>query len=323
MLEGEIFKAANFDEADPYDLDVLKQLKSQYWDVAVFPITNDRPTWSALDENTKTLIMRVFAGLTNLDSLQGELGAPALLAESESDGEAAVWAFIVMTEIAIHAESYSRIFMTLDEQQKGKPAYIWSDANQFLQAKNRIVREYYANGSKAKKLAATVMLESFLFYSGFFLPLWLHGQGILTNTGDVIKTIIKDEAVHGSYAGAKYQAELDKMTEVEREEMEEWLMDLMQELFLNEIKYTESLYADFEELVPEVKLFLKYNADRAMMNLGYDPVFQAGRPNEIVMKGLSLDQATHDFFSQKGSNYAMANVAESNDDTWNSELVLR
>lgn len=323
MLQGDIFKAANFDEADPYDMMILKQLKSQYWDPDVFPLTNDRAVWHALDPEMRTLIMRVFTGLTMLDTLQGEIGAESMMRDSTSDGESAVWGFILMTEISIHALSYSRVFQTLDEQQKGKPAFIWSDSNEFLQNKARIMRKYYGEGNPHKKKVATVMLESFLFYSGFFLPLWLHGQAMLTNTGDMVKTIIRDEAVHGSYAGAKYQQGLEKLTSEEREELEDWVMDLVDELYANEVKYTEGLYADFEELIPEVKVFLRYNANRALMNLGYDPLFKHEEPNAMVMNGLSLDSATHDFFSQKGAAYSMANVVASTDDTWNSQLVLK
>jgi len=323
MLENNVFKAANFDEADPYDMMILKQLKSQYWDPDVFPLSNDRAVWQALDPEMRTLIMRVFTGLTLLDTLQGEIGAESLMKDATSDGEAAVWGFILMTEIAIHALSYSRVFQTLDEQQKGKPAYVWSDANPYLRQKEQIMRKYYGEGNPHKKKVATVMLESFLFYSGFFLPLWLHGQAMLTNTGDMIKTIIRDEAVHGSYAGAKFQQGIAGLSEEERDDLETWTYDLLDDLYANEIKYTEGLYADYEDLIPEVKVFLRYNANRALMNLGYDPLFPHEEPNAMVMNGLSLDSATHDFFSQKGAAYSMANVVPSTNDTWNSQLVLK
>lgn len=321
MLEGNVFRAANFDEADPYDMMILKQLKSQYWDPDVFPLTNDRAVWQALDPEMRTLVMRVFTGLTMLDTLQGEIGAESMMRDSTSDGEAAVWGFILMTEISIHALSYSRVFQTLDEQGKGKSAFVWSDSNEYLQNKARIMRKYYAEGDPHKKKVATVMLESFLFYSGFFLALWLHGQAMLTNTGDMIKTIIRDEAVHGAYAGAKFQQGIEGLSGEERGDLETWVYDLLDDLYANEIKYTEDLYADYEELIPEVKVFLRYNANRALMNLGYDPLFPHEDPNAMVMNGLSLDSATHDFFSQKGAAYSMANVVASTDDTWNFELV--
>ena len=42
-----------------------------------------------------------------------------------------------------------------------------------------------------KAMFASVMLESFLFYSGFFYPLYLGGQGILRNSAEVISLNFK------------------------------------------------------------------------------------------------------------------------------------
>lgn len=316
MQKGDVFHAANFNEIDEYDDMILKKLIEQYWQPEDFAISNDLQKWREMTPQMRDLVMRVFTGLTMLDTLQGEIGAPALLADSRDDGESAVWSFILMTELVIHARSYSTVFQTLSSTKETLNVFAWSEANDYLQNKASIMRKYYGEGNVHKKKVATVMLESFLFYSGFFLPLWLHGQAILTNTGDMVKTIIKDEAVHGAYAGAKYQQGLEDLSDEERDELQEWTEELLEELYLNEIKYTENLYADFEELVPEVKLFLKYNADRALQNLGYEPIFNAGRPSEVVMNGLSLDAETHDFFSTKGA-YIFGKAKKSTDETWN------
>ncbi len=40
------------------------------------------------------------------------------------------------------------------------------------------------------------MLESFLFYSGFYAPMYWSSHAKLTNTADLIRLIIRDEAVH-------------------------------------------------------------------------------------------------------------------------------
>ena len=55
----------------------------------------------------------------------------------------------------------------------------------------------------AEEKIASVFLESFLFYSGFWLPMYFSSRGKLTNTADLIRLIIRDEAVHGYYIGYK------------------------------------------------------------------------------------------------------------------------
>jgi ribonucleoside-diphosphate reductase beta chain len=314
MIKGNTFAAANWNDADDYDVMIFDKLVSQFWIPQVFAISNDLATWRAMPAQDRLLVMRVFTGLTMLDTLQAEAGAPAMLADAQNDVEAAVWANITFME-AIHARSYSTIFQTLCSTQEINSAFAWSEANPYLQRKAQIVYDFYMGGNKHKKKIATVMLESFLFYSGFFLPLYLHGHATLTNTGDLIKTIIKDEAVHGAYAGAKFQQGTDDLTNEEREELQDWTYDLIEELYANEVKYTEDLYQDREDLIADVKVFLRYNANRALMNLGYDPLYKKEDPNPVVMNGLSLDVETHDFFSTKG-NYTIGKVAQSTDDTW-------
>ena len=56
-----------------------------------------------------------------------------------------------------------------------------------------------------------MFLESFLFYSGFYLPMYWSSRAKLTNTADLIRLIIRDEAVHGYYIGYKFQKGLEKV----------------------------------------------------------------------------------------------------------------
>ncbi|MEG2935980.1 MAG: ribonucleotide-diphosphate reductase, partial [Clostridium sp.] len=49
--------------------------------------------------------------------------------------------------------------------------------------------------------------------------------------------------------------------------------------------------------------FLKYNANRALNNLGFEDYYEVGSINPIVLNGLSVETKTHDFFSTKGNGY--------------------
>ena len=67
-----------------------------------------------------------------------------------------------------------------------------------------------------KRKVASTLLESFLFYSGFYLPMYWSSRAKLTNTADLIRLIIRDEAVHGYYIGYKYQKGLEKLSAAEQ-----------------------------------------------------------------------------------------------------------
>ncbi|MTV75348.1 ribonucleotide-diphosphate reductase subunit beta, partial [Streptococcus pneumoniae] len=89
---------------------------------------------------------------------------------------------------------------------------------------------------------ASVFLETFLFYSGFFTPLYYLGNNKLANVAEIIKLIIRDESVHGTYIGYKFQLGFNELPEEEQEKLKEWMYDLLYTLYENEEGYTESLY---------------------------------------------------------------------------------
>ena len=77
-------------------------------------------------------------------------------------------------------------------------AFRWSEENPHLQEKARLILEKYdASGDPLKRNIVSVFLESFLFYSGFYMPMYWSSLAKLTNTADLIRLIIRDEAIHG------------------------------------------------------------------------------------------------------------------------------
>ena len=212
---------------------------------------------------------------------------PALMADALTPHEEAVMSNISFME-AVHARSYSSIFSTLCQTKDVDAAYSWSEESESLQRKANSVLDYYQADEPLKKKIASVFLESFLFYSGFWLPMYWSSRGKLTNTADLIRLIIRDEAVHGYYIGYKYQKGLEKVSNARREELKGFALDLLMDLYDNELSYTEELYAGtgWEE---EVKAFLCYNANKALMNLGYEALFppEMADVNPAILAALS------------------------------------
>ena len=115
-----------------------------------------------------------------------------------------------------------------------------------------------------KRKVASTLLESFLFYSGFYLPIYWSSKAKLTNTADLIRLIIRDEAVHGYYIGYKFQKGLENETEERRQELKDYTFNLLFELYDNEVQYTQDLY-DGVGLTEDVKKFLHYNANNCLL----------------------------------------------------------
>lgn len=303
---------------DDKDLEVWNRLTSNFWLPEKVPLSNDIPAWQTLSAAEQQLTIRVFTGLTLLDTIQNVSGAPALMADSITPHEEAVLSNISFME-AVHARSYSSIFSTLCQTTDVDAAYAWSEENNPLQRKAQIILAHYASDNPLQKKIASVFLESFLFYSGFWLPMYFSSRGKLTNTADLIRLIIRDEAVHGYYIGYKYQKGLAHISESAREELKNFALDLLMELYDNEAQYTDELYAE-TGWADDVKAFLCYNANKALMNLGYEALFppEMAEVNPAILAALSPNaEENHDFFSGSGSSYVMGKAVETEDDDWN------
>ena len=302
---------------DDKDLEVWNRLTGNFWLPEKVPLSNDVQSWARLTPDERQLTMRVFTGLTLLDTIQGTVGAVSLIPDALTPHEEAVYTNISFME-SVHAKSYSSIFSTLASTKEIDEAFRWSEENEFLQKKAEIVLEYYRGDDPLKRKVASTLLESFLFYSGFYLPMYWSSRAQLTNTADLIRLIIRDEAVHGYYIGYKFQRGLELVDQNRRDDIKDYTFSLLYELYDNESDYTESLY-DGVGLSEDVKKFLHYNANKALMNLGYEALFPTTVTdvNPAILSALSPNaDENHDFFSGSGSSYVIGKAVATEDEDW-------
>lgn len=309
MDNTENYKGINWNKIeDVIDQATWKKLTEQFWLDTRVPVGNDTNDWKKLTPVEQDLFNKVFGGLTLLDTLQSEAGVQSILDDSTTQHEEAVLSNIMFME-SVHAKSYSTIFSTFNTPSQIDEIFDWVETNKRLQYKAKVINEVYKYGSPLQKKGASVLLESFLFYSGFYTPLRYLGGAKMVNTAEIIKLIIRDESVHGTYIGYKYQLGFNKLTEDEQKELEQWLLDLAFDLWENETKYTAELYSGVG-WTQDVNTFLEYNLNKALANLGMNPLFPttSADVNPIVMNGISTTTSNHDFFSQVGNGYLLGQV---------------
>ena len=107
---------------DEKDLEVWNRLTSNFWLPEKVPLSNDIPARQTLSHTEQQLTIRVFTGLTLLDTIQNTVGAPALMGDALTPHEEAVMSNISFME-AVHARSYSSIFSTLCQTKDVDAAY--------------------------------------------------------------------------------------------------------------------------------------------------------------------------------------------------------
>ncbi|MBH7655442.1 class 1b ribonucleoside-diphosphate reductase subunit beta [Clostridioides difficile] len=301
-----IHNAVNWNrEEDGFTQAFWEQNVKQFWLPEEISVSKDIKVWNELSNKEKELYKKVLGGLTLLDTKQGNNGIPSMMSLTENLQRKAVLSFMGTME-EIHAKSYSSIFMTLLSNLEIDELFEWIETEPTLQRKADLVLAQYENTTNQEGLylsmVTSVFLESFLFYSGFFYPLYLSGQGKMVASGELISLILRDESLHGKYIGLLAQEIYDSFDKMDKEMLEEKMYSILYSLMENEIEYTNVIYRE-SGLEKEVVNFLKYNANRALENLGFEKLYTVDAINPIVLNGLSTETKTHDFFSTKGNGY--------------------
>ena len=236
----------------------------------------------------------------------------------------AVYAYMSFIE-GVHAKSYSTIFTSLldsrdtdyllDEWVPQHPRLTYK-ADKILERYNKLVTLKPTQYDIYIAHVASVFLESFLFYSGFFYPLYLAGQGKMTTSGEIIRKIMLDETIHGSCVGYSAQEIYNKLSPEEQKQADKEVYELLEDLFQNEEAFTHELY-DSIGLADQVINYVKYNGNRALQNIGRPVYFEHEPINPIIENALNTSSKNHDFFSVKGDSYVVpTNVEEMTDDDW-------
>lgn len=326
----EIHTAANWNRLnDTITQNFWNQNTKQFWLDKDVPIVKDIQTWKTnMKDEEKEAFVEALSGLTLLDTRQGMRGMPLISLHEKDEQRAAVLSFMGTME-HIHAKSYSKIFQTLISTEKIN-YYLedWVINHPQLQYKaDRIVQVYNKlwtlNPSKRdifRAKVASVFLESFLFYSGFYHPLVLAGEGRMTDSADIINLIIRDESIHGLFVGLLAQEDFRSFTTEEQAEELEWVHSFLMDLYENELIYTRTVYSRLGEgVVEDVNKYVRYNANRAMMNIGFEPVFEQEKINPVVEAGLITETKNHDFFSRMSNSYFKANVTPITDYTFDMD----
>ena len=304
-----VYKAVNWNkEDDNFTQAFWDQNVKQFWLPEEISVSKDLPVWNSLKEEERHLFKRVFGGLTLLDTKQANDGVPSMMSLTDNLQRKAVLSFMGTME-EIHAKSYSSIFTTLLTTPEINELFDWIETEPTLQRKAELVLAQYKNTYTDKELylsmATSVFLESFLFYSGFFYPLYLAGQGKMVASGEIISLILRDESLHGKYIGLLAQELYQKFSEEEQKELKDAVLTIFDNLYKNELNYVEVVY-DKSNLQEQVIKFMQYNSNTAFGNLGFNKRFEEITEkdvNPIVLNGLSTETKTHDFFSTKGNGY--------------------
>lgn len=301
------FEATNWSEPeDSFSVVFYEKYTSQLWFPEEIALSSDALAWKALSGAERWTYIHASAGLNALDTLQGEVGMPALRGLVQGHIRKATLQFQGMME-DIHARSYSLMNKTFLTSGEEREVFEWVRGQPQLQFKIAFIQGVFADPAATtlglwKKMVVSCMLETALFYSGFYYPLLLAGQGRMVAAGEIFNLIILDEAVHGVYVALLAQEQYAALSVDEQEEALVWYQQTLETLYHNELDYSRALYAELG-LVNDVAAFIRFNFNVLADNLGLERQFADEQINPVVQNGVRTQGTTHDFFSAKGNSY--------------------
>jgi len=318
MMKKGIHKAINWNTPGHkfYDDIYLKQVE-QFWLPEEINVSDDKSIWEELDPNVKIAYERILAGLTLLDTEQ-TVGITKVGDKTDNLFIKSILTLFAGFE-TIHARSYSTIFQTLCTNERIDELFDWIEHTKELQDKVAMIINTYESIEDKESLFMSMIgslcLEGICFYSGFFLPLWLAGQGKMVNSGEIINLILRDEKLHTVGVGFFAKELFAEFSEEKQVELKEKAIEMIKAVYEAEYTYSKMLYKDLDFL-DEVATYLEFNVNYALSCVGFEPMFDVTENdvNSVVMNGYSTETKTHDFFSTKGNGYVKTSKVENLDD---------
>ena len=240
-MKKEIHKAINWNLPNHqfYDDIYIKQVE-QFWLPEEIPVSDDKSVWDNLDSNIKETYERILAGLTLLDTEQ-TVGVTKLGDKTDNLFIKSILTLFAGFE-TIHARSYSTIFQTLCTSDRIDELFSWIENTKELQNKvSMIIKTYESIEDKESlfmSMVGSLCLEGICFYSGFFLPLWLSGQGKMVNSGEIINLILRDEKLHTVGVGFFAKDIYKDFSEDVKIKLREKALKMVYEVYLAELEYS-------------------------------------------------------------------------------------
>ena len=172
------YKAINWnDMEDRVDRSAWARLNDIIWEPQHVPVREDKKEFLQLDKPVQEAVLHAFGALSFSSGLQMRNGIDQLKPDAITPEEVAVLNALQYLE-SIANKGYSYVLYELSDAEEVKKTLAWADNNPYLQKKIHLLNKIYQGGDALQKKAANVILETALYHSGFYAPLYLFGEGL-------------------------------------------------------------------------------------------------------------------------------------------------
>lgn len=207
----------------------------------------------------------------------------------------------------IHAETYGLLIDTYVQDSKEKD-YLFKAIDNIPCIKKKAdwaMKWIYSDeASFATRLLAFAAVEGIFFSGSFCSIFWLKKRGLMPGLTFSNELISRDEGLHTDFACLLYKHLKNKLPQ-----------ETVQQLISEAVEYEKAFISEALPVsligmnAEQMKEYIEFVADRLLMELGCDPIYNSNNPFEW-MELISLQGKTN-FFEKRVAEYQKAGVMNS------------
>ena len=287
--------------------------KNAFWTAQEIDYSADAEDWEKLTNDEKYFIENILAFFAGSDGIVLENLVTRFCNEIKLPEARCYYTFQAMME-NIHSEVYSLLIETFikDYDKKIKLFNAIETIPCVKQKADWALRWINETNVFPERLVAFAVVEGIFFSGSFCAIFWLKSRGIMVKTlGTSNELIARDEGLHTDFAVLLYSKLNNKLPQ-------ETIYKIFKEAVeIEENFITDSLPCRLIGMNQNMmKQYIHYVADRLLMQLGYEPMYQETNPFSFMTLNY-LDGKTN-FFEKRVTEYQIAN---GNDAVKNTEIT--
>lgn len=285
--------------------EMYKKAMASFWTAEEIDLYQDLDDWNKLNDDEKHYIKHILAFFSASDGIVNENLALRFYNDVQIPEARSFYGFQIAME-NIHAETYGLLIDTYIKDQKEKD-YLFHAIDNIPCIKKKAdwaLKWIYGQDDFALRLLAFAAIEGIFFSGSFCSIFWLKKRGLMPGLTFSNELISRDEGLHTDFACLLYKYIKNKPSEETVRSLVKEAVEFEQEFITEALPV--SLIGMNSDLMKE---YIEFVADRLMMEIGYDPIYNATNPFDW-MELISLQGKTN-FFEKRVSEYQKAGVMNS------------
>jgi len=290
--------------------DMYKKAVASFWTPEEIDF-QDVDDWNKLSVNEQHFIKYILAFFAGSDGIVNENLVGRFMNEVTIPEAKAFYSFQIAIE-TIHSETYSLLIDTYIKDKEEK-AVLFDAINQIpcITKKANWALKWIESKDVpfAARLIAFAIVEGVFFSSAFASIYFIKERGILHSLTFSNELISRDESLHTEFAVLLYGMLKNKMKAEDVYAMMRDAVTIETEFIVSSLPC--NLLGMNSDLMTE---YVKYIADRLLVQLGYDPLYNILKCPLDFMDRISITNKSN-FFEVRVSEYSKANVSSNAKDS--------